>query len=169
MKNSIITAILLLLSSVLVKAQDPGKTHAQPDSIIKVIPFGEGRHTGYLYTIGGQLQTREDVAFRLMAYAPSAAEYHAAIHNITWTYVSFAGSAIASAAAFIEYNQNNKLAGATTGFVNGQPAVIYQQHSLTGAYVLTGVATACLVSAFINLARAGFHFNSALRVYNERF
>ena len=169
MKKPIIIALLLLSSSLLLKAQDNTKPKAQPDSIIKVIPAGEGRHSYYLYTIGGKLQTREDVAIRLMAYTPSAEEYHAAKNNITWVYVSGAGFAASSIGSIIEYANNNKNAGATTGFVNGEPAIIYQHHNLTGAYVLTGLATAFLVSSIINLSKAAFHSNKAIKLYNQRF
>jgi len=169
MKKLFILTILLTGSSFLLKAQDNLKHKAQPDSIIKIIPFGEGRQADYLYTIGGKLETREDVAIRLLAYTPSAMEYHAAKNNAAWVYVSFAGTAITGLAAGIEYGKNNKMAGETTGFVNGQPAIIYQHHSLTGAYVLTGAATAFLASSFINLVRAGFHINRAIILYNQQY
>ena len=169
MKKLFIFTILLTGTSFLLKAQDNTKPKAQPDSIIKLIPFGEGRHADYLYTIGGKLATRQDVAIRLLAFTPSAFEYHAAKNNITWTYVSFTGTVITGLAAGIEYGKNNKGAGATTGFVNGQPAIIYQHHNLTGAYVLTGAATAFLASSFINLFRAGFHINKAIALYNQQY
>ena len=169
MKKPIIIALLLLFSSLMLKAQDNSKPKAQPDSIIKVIPAGEGRDSFYLYTIGGKLQTREDVAIRLMAYAPSAEEYRAAINNITWVYVSAAGFAASSIGSIIEYANNNKNAGATMGFVNGEPAIIYPHHNLAGAYILTGVASAFFVSAIINLSKAAFHGNKAVKLYNQRF
>jgi hypothetical protein len=169
MKKPIIIALLLLSSSLLLKAQDNVKPKAQPDSIIKVIPAGEGRDSYYLYTIGGKLQTRQDVAIRLMAYAPSAEEYHAFRNNVTWTYVSFGGATIAGIAAAIEFAKNNKNAGATTGNVNGQPTIIYQHHNLTGAYILTGAATAFLASSIIRLSEAIFHGKKAIKVYNQRF
>ena len=169
MKKPFIITLLLISSSLLLKAQDNIKPTAQPDSIIKLIPVGEGRHSSYLYTIGGKLQTREDVAIRLMAYAPSAAEYHATVNNITWSYVSFSGFAVTGLIAGIEFAKNNKMAGETTGFVNGQPAFIYQHHSLTGAYIFTGVATAFLVSSIIHLSKAAFHGNKAIKLYNQRF
>jgi len=167
MKNLIFIAVLLLLSTMAAKAQDVKK--AQPDSLIKIIPVGEGRYSSYLYTIGGKLQTREDVAIRLMAYAPSAVEYHAAKNNITWTYVSTGGFAIAGLAAAIEFAKNNKNAGATSGFVNGQATIIYQHHSLTGAYVFTGIATAFLTSSIVHFTKAAFHANKAIKLYNQRF
>ena len=169
MKKFIILTILLAGTSFLLKAQDTVKHKAQPDSIIKIIPFGEGRQADYLYTIGGKLETREDVTIRLLAYTPSAFEYHAAKNNAAWVYVSFAGAAITGTAATIDFAKNNKNAGATTGFVNGQPAFIYQHHSLTGAYVLTGAATAFLFSSFFNLARVAFHANNAIRLYNQQY
>jgi len=141
MKSLITVVALLLLSSALVKAQDVKKTVTQPDSLIKLIPAGEGRHSFYLYTIGGKLQTREDVIIRLMAYAPAAQEYHAARNSATWAYVSFGAAGVSALAATLEYANNNRLAGATTGFANGEPVIIYQHHSLTDAYVLTGLAT----------------------------
>jgi hypothetical protein len=169
MKNLITVTLLLLLSSLFVKAQDNVKSSPQPDSLIKVIPVGEGRHSSYLFTIGGKLQTREDVIVRLMAYAPSAAEAHLARNNATWAYVSLGGFAASGFAAVLEFVHNNKYAGETTGFVNGQPAFIYQHHNLTGAYVFTGLATAFLVSTFIHLSRANTHSNKALKLYNQRF
>jgi hypothetical protein len=169
MKKPFIITLLLLSSTLLLKAQDNIKSTAQPDSIIKIIPAGEGRDSFYLYTIGGKLQTRQDVAIRLMAYAPSAVEYHAAVNNITWAYVSFSGFAVTGLAAAIEFAKNNKMAGETAGFVNGQPAFIYQHHNLAGAYIFTGVATAFLVSSIINLSKAAFHGNKAIKVYNQRF
>jgi hypothetical protein len=169
MKKLFILTILLAATSFLLKAQDVIKPKAQPDSIIKIIPFGEGRSADYLYTIGDKLQTRQDVILRLQAYAPSAFEYHAAKNNFAWVYVSFAGAAVTGIAATIDFAKNNKMAGETTGFVNGQPAFIYQHHSLTGAYVLTGAATAFLFSSFINLARGAFHANNAIRLYNQQY
>jgi len=169
MKTLIFLTILAVGTSSLLRAQDTVKHKAQPDSIIKIIPFGEGRQADYLYTIGGKLETREDVAIRLLAYTPSALQYHAAKNNVTWVYVSFAGAAITGLAAGVEYGKNNKMAGETTGFVNGQPTFIYQHHSLTGAYVLTGAATAFLFSSFYNLVRAGFHANNAIQLYNQQY
>lgn len=167
MKNLPFITILLLLSTILAKAQEVKK--AQPDSIIRVIPVGDPRHSSYLYTIGDKLRTSDEVAVKLMAYAPSALEYHAAKNNITWAYVSFAGAALSGLAATIEFANNSKYAGATTGIVNGQAAFIYQHHSLTGAYVFTGLATAFLVSSLVNLSRVAFHGNKALKLYNQRF
>lgn len=169
MKKLITITILLLSASLLTKAQDSTKIKAQPDSIIKIIPFGEGKYTSYLYTIGGKLQTPEDVKIRLLSYAPSAAEFSIAKNNATWGYFSLGGFGASSLAAVIVFATHNKHAGETTGMVNGEPAFIYQHHSLTGAYILTGAATAFLTSAIINLAKAGKHSKNALRLYNQRF
>ncbi|MBB3057001.1 hypothetical protein [Mucilaginibacter gotjawali] len=167
MKNLTFITILLLLSTIAAKAQEVKK--AQPDSIIRVIPVGDPRHSSYLYTIGDKLRTSDEVAVRLMAYAPSATEYHAAKNNITWVYVSGAGFAVSGLAAVIEFANNNKNAGAASAIVNGQAAIVYQHHSLTGAYVFTGMATAFLVSSIINLSKAAFHSNKAIKLYNQRF
>src|SRR6201996_3159298 len=115
MKKLILIASLLLCSSSLIKAQDVKKS--QPDSLIKIIPFGEGRHTGYLYTIGGKLQTREDVLIRLMRYSPSAIEVSKAKTDATWAYVSYGGSGLSLIAATIEYATHNKHTGETVSMV----------------------------------------------------
>jgi hypothetical protein len=166
MKKPIIITLLLLLSSLLIHAQDIKKP--QPDSVIKIIPFGAGKHSAYLYTIGGKLQTREDVLIRLMRYAPSAEEASKARNNATWAYVSLGGTAASIAAATIVYATHNKHAGETTSIVNGQAAFIYQHHSLAGAYILTGMATGFLTSYIINLVEAGKHSNKALNLYNSQ-
>ena len=169
MKKLLIITMVLLCASLLIKAQDTTKFKAQPDSVIKVIPFGEGRHSSYLYTIGGKLQTPDDIKVRLLSYAPSAAEFARAKNNATWCYISGGGFAASGIAAVIVFATHNKNAGATTGFVNGQAAFIYQHHSLTGAYVLTGMATAFFVAEIVNLVKAGRHANKALKLYNQRF
>jgi len=169
MKKLIVITILLLFSSLLIKAQDTTKSKAQPDSIIKVIPFGEGKHSSYLYTIGGKLQTPDDIKIRLLSYAPSAAEFAMAKNNATWGYISWAGFGASSIAAVIEFATHNKHTGETTGIVNGEPAFIYQHHSQAGAYILTGAATAFFTAAIINLVKAGKHSNRALKLYNQRF
>jgi hypothetical protein len=169
MKTLIFLTILGVGTSSLLRAQDNVKHKAQPDSIIKIIPFDAGRNTGYLYTIGGKLATREDVAIRLLAFTPSAMEYHAAKNNIAWTWVSFSGFAVTSFAAGVEFGRNSKNAGVTSAFVNGQPEFIYQHHNLTGAYILTGAATAFLTSSIINFARAAFHANRSIQLYNQQY
>ena len=169
MKKLFIISTLLTFSALLSKAQDTQPHKAQPDSIIKIIPIDEGRSEGYLYTIGGKLETAEDVKIRLLRYAPSAYEYHQAKNSVVWTVVSSTGFAITSIAAVVEYAHNNKMAGETTAIVNGTPEFIYQHHSLAGAYVLTGLATGFLVSTFINLAHVAKHGNKAIKLYNQQY
>ena len=170
MKKPFIITLLLLLSSLILRAQDSIPSHhAQPDSVIKIVPFDVGSHTSYLYTIGGKIQTPEDVKIRIMAYAPSAEEYYKAKTAITWSYVSGAGFVASSALAIIQYAHNNKMAGAVAADVNGQPGFIYQHHSLTSAYVFTSIATAFFTSAIINFIHAAKHSNKALKLYNQRF
>lgn len=168
MKNLIIT-LFLLAPALLVKAQTSQPSHAQPDSVIKLIPYGDGRHAGYLYTIGGKLQTPDDVKMKLLAYAPSADEYHKARNSATWVYVSAAGFAITSTLAVLEYAHNNKSYGATTAWVNGVPTFEYPRHSYTSAYIFTGLATAFITSAIINMVHAGKHAKKSLDAYNQRF
>lgn len=160
---------LSLLSSIAIYAQKDTSWRPQPDSVIRLIPYGEGRYSSYLYTIGGKLQTAEDVKIRLLSYTPSAAEFVQAKSHLTWGYVSIGGLAVSGIAATIEYANNNKHAGETTGFVNGSPAFIYQQHSLAGAYIFTGLATGFLVSAIVNFVDTYKHGKQALALYNRRF
>src|ERR1700744_5026272 len=111
MKKSIIITLLLSLSSLILKAQDSLKTHrAQPDSVIKLIPFDTGRHTSYLYTIGGKIVPPEDVKARIMAYAPSAGEYQKAKTNIIWATVSTVGFGATTGVAVIEFVRDSKMA-----------------------------------------------------------
>ncbi len=167
MKKPVIIIFLLLFSSELIKAQNISK--AQPDSLIKIIPVGQDRQSDYLYTIGGKLQTREDVLLRLSRYAPSAYEVSKAKNNLTWTYISFGAGAVSATIATIEYATHNKNAGATAGFVDGQASIIYQHHSLAGAYIFTGLATAFLTSALIHLVNAGQHGEKAVKLYNQQY
>jgi len=51
-----LTLSAVFLSSVL-HAQNMPSSHPQPDSIIRIIPAGEGKYSYYLYTIGGRLVT----------------------------------------------------------------------------------------------------------------
>ena len=170
MKKPIIITLLLMFSSLILKAQDSTSSHhAQPDSVIKLVPFDAGSHTSYLYTIGGKIVPPEDVKIRILAYAPSAGEYHKARTNITWGIVSTAGFALSTAGAVIEFATHSKLAGATTEIVNGQASFIYQQHSHTGAYIFTGLASAFLLSSIINYVHAMKHAHKALNLYNQRF
>jgi hypothetical protein len=163
MHKPIIITLLLVLSSLFIKAQD--KAHFQPDSMIKVIP--DGRHA--LFTINGKLQSPDDIRFKLLSYAPSAAEYNMTKNNLTWAFISTGGFAVSSVASTIEFAHNNKNAGVTTGIVNGSPGFIYQHHSYTGAYIFTGIATAFAVTAIINFVKAAKHSQRALKLYNQQF
>lgn len=169
MKKPVIITLLLVLSSLLTKAQDTTKFRAQPDSVIKVVPVEVGRHIAYLYSIGGKIQTPDDVKIKLLSYAPAAAEYNMAKNNLTWSYVSYGGFGVSTIVATILYATHNKHAGETTGIVNGQASFIYQPHSLTGAYVITGVAIGFLTSAIINFVHAHRHSERAMNLYNRRF
>jgi len=158
---------------MLAKAQDqPHKS--QPDSLIKTIPI-EGRSSReagdpyYVYTIGGKLATPEDVKMRLLRYAPSAYEYHAARTNFAWAYVSLGGFALSGFAATLEYVHNNKHAGETVAIVNGQTAFVYQHHSLAGAYIFTGIATGFLTSYIMNVVNGARHGRKAIRLYNQQY
>src|ERR1035438_7221507 len=99
MKTKIILTALLLLSSFLLKAQQESKTQAQPDSIIKIIPLEAVDEVVYAYTIGGKLQTRKDVVIKLMAYSPSAEEYHKSKNDFTWTWISMVAFGVSSFAS----------------------------------------------------------------------
>ena len=169
MKKHLLIALPAILLSLLTHAQNIPPSHPQPDSIIRIIPAGAGRDTYLLYTIGGRLVTVDEVKERLAGYPPSAEEYTIIRHNITAAWITFAGCAVSSFAAVLEYAHNNKQAGETTGFVNGQPTFIYQQHSLTGAYILTGVAVGFLASTIVTFVTAKNHAKKALQVYNQRF
>ena len=169
MKNPIIITVFLMLSSILAKAQINPKQQAKADSIIKIIPVGEGRHSSFLYTIGGQLASSDDVKLRLLAYAPSAPDISKAKSEIAWAQVSGGMFLVSSIGATIEYIHNNKLAGVSSGFVNGQATTIYQHHNLTGAYVLTGIATGFLIAGIVHMVNASHHVSKAVSIYNERF
>lgn len=175
-KPIVIITLLLLFSSALIKAQEIKKSRAQPDSVIKAIPFGYGRHSSVVYTIDGQMQTPEDVKIKLLAYAPSALEYREAKNNMTWSFVSLGGTTVFSTLALIEFDHhakdalNNMPTGVTS--VNGKPGFIYppqQHHSLTGAFIFTGMATGLLIAAFVHFAKASRHADRMLKVYNLQY
>jgi hypothetical protein len=166
MKNVLI--IILLLSSLVVKAQDK-KPQAQPDSIIKITPIEGSKHNEYGYTVGGKVQTREEVMIRLMAYAPSAVELNKAKVNHTWIYITTGGVVLSTIGAAIEFANNSKYATETMGIVNGVSTPVYQKQSLTSAYVFTGIATGFLIANIINFTKVAKHNRKALKVYNQRF
>jgi hypothetical protein len=165
MKKQLLILFLLAFSSLAGHAQY-AKT-LQPDSVIKIIPIGEGRYTGYAYTIGGKLYTREDVAMRLLNYAPSASEYNLAKSNITWGFVCLTGSGLAGIGAIAEFAHDNKLNGSSIN-PDGN-GFIYQQHNKTGAYILTGAAVGLLTAAIITWVSGSKHGKKALWLYNQRF
>jgi len=165
MKNPIIITVFLVLSSMLTKAQVNSRQQAKADSVIKLIPVGEGRHSSFLYTIGGQLATSDEVKLRLLAYAPSAPDVYQAKTELTWAQVSGGIFLASSLAATFEFIHENKLDGISS--VNGQPT--YQHHDFTGAYVLTGIATGFLIAGIVHLVNASHHVSKAVGIYNERF
>jgi hypothetical protein len=169
MKKSVFIMTLSVFSSLFLYAQENRSSHPQPDSLIKIIPIYNGRHTAYLYTIGGKVQAPEDIKLRLSNYPPSAAEYTKYRNNLTGAYLSFGGFVLSSIGAVIEYATNNKHVGETTGIVNGEPGFIYQQHNLGAAYILTGLATGCLVTSIVTLVNAHKHSKQALALYNRQF
>ncbi|TSJ43157.1 hypothetical protein FO440_02905 [Mucilaginibacter corticis] len=169
MKKPYLITLILALSTLFAQAQNSTPHHSQPDSLIKLIPVGEGNHSSYLYTIGGKLQTPEDVKMKILAYAPSALEYRAAKKSAVWSWVSLGGFAASGTAATIEYATHNKSAGETIGVVNGKPEFIYQHHNLTGAYIFTGLASAFLVSTVINFVKAARHGKKSIKLYNAQY
>lgn len=169
MKKLVFITTLCMFSSMLIHAQDNRPSNPQPDSIIKLIPIADGRHVSYVYTIGGKMQTPDDIKNRLLSYEPSAAEISVAKKNLTWAFISLGGMSASMIGATIEYATNNKHAGETTAIVNGTAGFVYQQHSLTGAYVLTGLAVGFLTSTIITFVSARKHSDKALKLYNHQF
>jgi len=170
MKKQFLISFLLLFTVALTHAQEA--KHAQPDSIIKIIPL-EGRHDGYLYTIGGKLYTRQEVVNQLLSYTPSATEFNAGKKDLTWAYVSFTASGLAGIGSVIAFAHDNKLNGSYSYFqgsgFNTSIGTYYPQHNKTAAYVLTGASVGLLVTAIIEAANGSKHVNNALSLYNMRF
>jgi hypothetical protein len=169
MKKHLFILMLLALSLSATYAQDVKKP--QPDSLIKIIPYGEGRYSGYLYTIGGKLQTREDVQIRLMAYAPSAVEFKAARRNVAWSFAFLGATAFASTGALIEFHNNSKPPVATAAFVNGEPGFTYTypNNNKTGAYILTAAAIGFIAAEVTTWVNAAVHTKKALSLYNKQY
>lgn len=168
MKPLLLAGLLSLFSFLSVHAQDSTTSHPQPDSVIKIIPFGQGKYTGYLYTIGGRIQSPEDVKLRLLSYAPSAAEFALAKENATWSWICLSAFAVSTLAAAVEFKNNNQYAGTSTTSANGDP-ITYQQHDLTGGYLFLGTGIGFGTTAFITLFKAKKHQKESLRLYNRRF
>jgi hypothetical protein len=177
MKKQLLVLFLLLFTSALSYAQEAKQ--AQPDSVIKIIPV-EGRHDGYVYTVGGRLYTRQEVINRLLSYTPSATELNAGKKDLTWGYASFAGSGLAGIGALLAFAHDNKLNGSYSYFTGsspnpvGQPtatgiATYYPHHDKTAAYVLTGASVVLLTTAIIEAVSGSKHVNKALSLYNMRF
>jgi hypothetical protein len=177
MKKQFLISFFLLFTVELTHAQEA--KHAQPDSVIKIIPL-EGRHDGYLYTIGGKLYTRQEVVNRLLSYSPSATEFNAGKKDLTWCYVSFTASGLAGLGAVLAFAHDNKLNGSYSYFTGSSPnpvgpstptgiATYYPHHDKTAAYVLTGASVGLLVTAIIEAANGSKHVNNSLSIYNMRF
>jgi hypothetical protein len=169
MKKLVFILTVCLVSSLFTQAQLNKPSNPQPDSVIKIIPFGDGRHTSFVYTIGGKMQATEDIQQRLLNYGPSADEYSKIKTNLIWGYISLGGMTASTIGAIADYAHNNKIAGAQPAIINGTAGFIYQHHSLTGAYILTGVAVGCLTSMIINFVNARKHSSRALQLYNHQF
>jgi hypothetical protein len=169
MKAILIIIVVLLLSAFWVKAQDTLKHHAQPDSLIKIIPFSAGRQSGYLYTVNGKIQSPDDIKMKLLGCEPAAMEYKAAKNNYKWAFISLGGVTVSGIAALIAFKNTSKYNGETTAIINGQPQFVYQHHDNTTAYVFTGIATAFLFSEIYTLIKGANHQKRAFKVYNQQF
>jgi hypothetical protein len=167
MKKLLIVIVLSVFSSLIIKAQDTQKP--QPDSLIKRALYSTGRRAGYLYTVGGKIQSQEEIKMRLLSYQPSALELRAAEKNMRWSFISLGGVAVAGTAALIEFGHNNRYIGQTTQVVDGQTQVTYIKHNQTTAYVLTGIAGGFLVAEIATLINAGKHSKKTFKLYNQRF
>jgi len=151
--KSIITT-LFTFASVVALAQDKSGSKLKPDSIIKEIPTQVIDHKAYGYSINGKMQTSEDVKVRLYAYAPSKTELLKSTQQTTYLGLSIIGVGLSGAGATLEYIDNE----------GGGP-----HHNLTGAYVLTGAATALIISAIYHGINASHHSHKALALYNGRY
>jgi hypothetical protein len=169
MKKILVIIVLSMLSSLISKAQDTIKRKVQPDSIIKIAPYSSGRRAGYLYTVGGKIQSSADIRLKLLSYQPSAIEVKAAEKNMHWSFISLGGVGVAGIAALVEFKNNNKYIGQTTQIVDGQSQVVYQKHNQTAAYILTGVAGGFLIAEVATLINAGKHTKKSFKLYNQRF
>jgi hypothetical protein len=170
MKKQSLILFVLLFSAVSSYAQEVKQ--AQPDSIIKIIPI-EGRHDGFLYTIGGKLYTRQEVVNRLSSYQPSATELLVGKRALTWGYVSFAGFGLSAGGALLAFAHDSKLNGAysyiTGSGSNTSIQTYYPHHNKTAAYVLTGISVGLLATAIIEIVNGSKHVNKSLSLFNTRF
>jgi len=159
--------IVFIMASALsfVHAQEVRKS--QPDSLIKPIPFGYGSHAGYLFTVGGKLQTPDEIKVRLLSYAPSAVEFSKAKKDATWGFIFTGGAGAAGIGAVIAFSHANKLNGVT--FNSSGTGFIYQDHSKTGAYVLTGAAIGFLTASITTWINGAIHAHRSISLYNQQY
>ena len=136
---------------------------SQPDSIIKLVPDAYGRH--FFYTVGGRVQSPDDIRMLLLSYDPSAVEYRAAKTNFVWGIGLSTASGIAGIASVAAFASSNRLNGS---YLNGTQ-IVYAQHSQTGAYILTGAAVGLITAAIITWVNGNRHMKKSFWLYNMRF
>ncbi|WP_461464030.1 hypothetical protein [Mucilaginibacter sp.] len=142
------------MASFVALAQDKPGTNAKADSIIKKAPTEIIGHTAYDYSINGKMQTSENIKARLYAYAPSKVELLKSSKETSWLGVSIMGFGISGVGATLEFIDKN---GSAT------------HYSLSGAYVLSGVATAFVFSTIFHSIKAKKHANKAFAAYNQQY
>jgi len=140
------------LASFIAMAQDKPNSNAKADSVIKQVPTEIIGHTQYNYAINGKKQTSEDVKARLYAYAPSKAELLKSSRQTSLYGLSVIGFGISGV-------------GATLQYIDGSGP----HHNLNGAYVLTGAATAFVISSIFHGLSAKHHSHKALALYNQQY
>jgi hypothetical protein len=163
-KQSVITT-LLTMASFVVLAQDRPSTNVKADSIIKRITTEIVGRTQYNYVINGEMQTSEVVKARLYAYAPSRVELLKSSTQASLYGLSIIGFALSGTGATLEFIDKS---GGPMNAVNGQETS-GSHHSLTGGYVLSGVATVLIFSAIFHGLSAKRHAHKALALYNQRY
>ena len=145
------------------------KSNPQPDSIIRYISIDLMNDYGVVYTIGGKLVSDDEVKAKLLSYKPSAYEFHKAMNNLTWSWVSFLASTPFSYLAVKGFNDNSKYAGATTGIVNGQAAIINQNHSNTKPIFYSVVAGTLFISSLVHFFNLAKHAKKSVALYNSQY
>jgi hypothetical protein len=125
------------------------------------VPYGYAESN--LYTIGGKLASKEDVAYRLLNYAPSAAEYNAAKQNVKVGCILYGGAAAGSLGSVLAFVGGNKSVPTTftDNYGNSVSGSTYQ-HNYTGAVILTGVAWGLATAAFITILKAPGQMNKSM-------
>jgi len=159
--------IVFIVASALSFAHAQELRKSQPDSLIKPIPFGYGPHTGYLFTVGGKLQTPDEIKARLLSYAPSAAEFSTAKKDVTWGFVFSGGAGVAGIGAVIAFSHANRLNGAA--FNSSGTGFVYQDHNKTGAYILTGAAIGFLTASITTWINGAIHAHRSIYLYNQQY